>query len=62
MVDLDTLLRYENGELNQEETINFFQGLVNNGSAWTLQGSYGRTAKQFIDAGLVTLPNAACCD
>ena len=45
---------YESGEMEEEEVVIFFQGLIDNGLAWTLQGSYGRTAMQLIEAGLCT--------
>jgi hypothetical protein len=48
------IIAFENGELDEEETIAFFQHLVNTGLAWTLQGTYGRTAMALIEAGLVT--------
>jgi hypothetical protein len=47
---------YEMGELDDTEAVELFQELVNNGMAWQLQGSYGRTAMALIDNGLVTLP------
>lgn len=47
------IIDYEDGKLDDEETIELFQHLVDNGMAWTLQGSYGRTAMQLIEAGLV---------
>ena len=50
---IDRLIAYENGELDEAETIELFQGLVDTGLAWELQGSYGRAAIRFIDAGLV---------
>lgn len=51
------IIAYEGGELNtEEEVIEGFQHLINNGMAWTLQGSYGRTAKSLIEAGYCTLP------
>ena len=53
MNELDTMIAYEQGELNEEDTIELFQNLVNSGLVWTLQGSYGRTAMKLIDEGLV---------
>ena len=48
---INDIISYENGELNESECIEFFQKLINNGMAWTLQGHYGRTAKSLIDNG-----------
>jgi hypothetical protein len=54
MNNINQILAYENGELNESEVIELFQSLVSTGLAWSLQGSYGRTAKALIEAGLVT--------
>ena len=54
MNNINQIIAYENGELNESEVIELFQGLVSTGLAWSLQGSYGRTAKALIEAGLVT--------
>lgn len=51
------IMAYESGEMDQDETIKFFQGLIDSGLAWQLQGSYGRTAQSLIDAGLCTAPD-----
>lgn len=56
MDTVSLIIAYEQGELSDEETIELFQELVNNGMAWRLQGHYGRTAKILIDAGYITLP------
>ena len=53
MVDIERIIDYEVGELNEEETIELFQDLIDSGMAWSLQGHYGRTATAMIDAGLI---------
>ena len=53
MVDIERIIDYEVGELNEEETIELFQDLVDSGMVWGLQGHYGRTATAMIDAGLI---------
>ena len=57
MVDVDKIMKYEQGDMSEEETIDFFQDLVDTGMAWTLQGHYGRTAKALIDYGWVKTPS-----
>lgn len=47
------IIAFEEEGLSEDDTITLFQHLVDTGDAWTLQGSYGRTAKALIDAGLV---------
>lgn len=51
---LNKIIAYEEGELNYDEVIDLFQGLVDTGLAWELQGHYGRTAKDLIDSGCIT--------
>jgi hypothetical protein len=45
------IIRYENGELTEEEENEFFQELVNSGMAWKLQGHYGRRAVDMLMNG-----------
>jgi hypothetical protein len=54
-MNVDAIIKYENGELFQDEIVELFQELVDTGDAWRLQGSYGRMAAALIDAGLVSL-------
>jgi hypothetical protein len=48
------IIAFENGELDDDDTIALFQHLVDTGLAWQLQGFYGRTAAALIEQGLVT--------
>lgn len=56
MPDISRIIAYEQGDLSDDDTIALFQQLVDTGLAWQLQGSYGRTAMDLINAGLVTAP------
>lgn len=56
---IDEIIKYENGELDEQETIELFQRLIDNRMAWSLQGHYGRTAAALIEAGYCTAPEAA---
>lgn len=46
------IMDYEQGEMSEEDTAEFFQYLIDTGMAWQLQGSYGRTATDLINAGV----------
>ncbi|TXJ25418.1 MAG: hypothetical protein E6Q24_14870 [Chitinophagaceae bacterium] len=47
----DMMMDWEIGELCEEETIVLFQGLIDSGLAWKLQGMYGRCAEALIEEG-----------
>jgi hypothetical protein len=49
---VDKIIAYEDGTLDEQATIAFFQDLINSGLVWQLQGHYGRTAASLIQAGL----------
>jgi len=48
------IIDYEQGELDQQQTIQLFQELYDSGLVWNLQGHYGRLAYQLLEAGLIT--------
>ena len=54
MDQIDKIIAYEQGELDEEGTLELFQALVDSGMAWKLQGHYGRTAMSLLEAGLIT--------
>ena len=56
MDQIDNIIAYEQGELDEEAAIDMFQALIDSGLAWQLQGSYGRTAMSLIEAGHCTVP------
>ena len=50
----DKIIDFECGLLDQIGMLELFAELIKNGMAWTLQGSYGRTASALIDAGYIS--------
>lgn len=52
---VDRILQFEDGELNETETVELFAELVKTNTVWKLQGSYGRIANGLIDAGYITI-------
>ena len=55
MTDLDAIMTIEcDDNATQEDVIRAFQHLIDNGTVWSLQGWYGRTAQQLIQEGLCT--------
>jgi hypothetical protein len=53
---IDQIVRYENGEMDEQETLELFDELIATGLAWTLQGCYGRMAQSLIERGLCQVP------
>jgi len=51
-MNVDKIMRYEGGEMSEDEEVQFFQELIDSGDAWTLQGHYGRTAMMHINNGM----------
>jgi hypothetical protein len=51
MDQLDKMIAFEQGELDDDGVIELFQDLINSGLAWKLQGFYGRTAANLIENG-----------
>jgi len=49
----ERIIEYEQGELNQDQTIQLFQELYDSGLVWNLQGHYGRLCYQLLEAGLI---------
>jgi hypothetical protein len=47
------IMDFEGGQLPPNDTLELFSYLVKTGQAWSLQGSYGRTAQSLIDGGLL---------
>jgi len=51
MDQISQIMAYEQGALGQDEIVDLFQELINSRLVWKLQGHYGRTANQLIEAG-----------
>ena len=56
MPPVQDIIDYENGDMEWPRVIEMFQGLINTGYAWSLQGAYGRMAQSLIDDGYCTYP------
>ena len=51
---IDQIIAYECGDIDEAGTLQLFAELIESGTAWTLQGSYGRTASSLIEAGYIS--------
>ena len=54
MISIDKIMDYESGEMTQDEMIEMFAEMIKDGSVWSLQGHYGRTAKSLIENGIIS--------
>ena len=50
----DKIIAYESGELDQDETIDLFQHLLDTGIIHHLQGSYQRATASLLNQGLIS--------
>ena len=50
----DRITEYEQGKIDEQQTIQLFQELVDSGLIMELQGHYGRFAAQLLEAGLIS--------
>ncbi len=48
------IMEYESGKISDAKILELLAHLIKTGQAWTLQGHYGRTAKQLIDGGYIS--------
>ena len=49
---VDKIMDFESGYMENKDLPDFFQELIDDGSAWTLQGMYGRIASSLIKSGV----------
>ena len=50
---VEKIVRFENGEMEEDEVVEFFQELLDTGMIYQLQGSYQRTAQHLLDANMI---------
>lgn len=49
---LDEVIKYEAGDLNEDQTVALFQSLIDSGLAWSLPANYGKIASDLIALGV----------
>jgi hypothetical protein len=59
---LDRMMAWEEGALNEQDTVELFQELIDSTLVWKLQGCYGRMAQALIDNGLCHYREAGNAD
>ena len=50
----DSIIAYEQGEIDPDGFLELFSHLIKTGTAWSLQGCYGRTAAALISSGVIS--------
>jgi len=55
---VDKMITYENGGMNEEETVEFFQELLDRRLVSSLQGHYQQTAALLLELGHIDLREA----
>ena len=58
---VNQIMAYEQGDMDDEEVIDFFQVLLDTRIIYSLQGSYQRQAQVLLEAGYIerSVPNDA---
>ena len=51
MKHFDFIIKFESGQATDEEVVAGFQAMIDDGTVWQLQGSYGRLAQELINCG-----------
>ena len=57
MSDIDVvglIMEFEEGEISDKHFLELFGELIRTGQVWSLQGFYGRTARDLIDQGHIS--------
>jgi hypothetical protein len=55
MITLENIIRFNDGEMQDEEEFDFMQELINNGVAWRGE-PLNEYARNYIEAGFCSLP------
>ena len=50
---VDKIIAFEEGSLDFADSLRLFSELTKSGQVWQLQGSYGRDARELIEAGVM---------
>jgi len=57
MPNVQDIIDYEEGAMEWERMVEFFQEMIDSGIVWNLQGSYGRMAHRLIVEGHCDAPS-----